>query len=646
MGSSPAVSLILLVVMLARTCGSNETESELAAESGGGATCPPWLVFEDDKCLCPEIWSNFNQRKFIIYAFCNRQTQTMYISSGVCVTYTNTSSIAEDIIIGDCPYIPVEDVNYIHGYLRPLPQTASQLNNAMCGPLNRQDTLCRSCKPGYGVAVYSIGYPCAKCGAHHKLNALWYILLEVVPITLLYVIVVVFRIRATAPPLAGLVFLSHTILDVVRVRIIIYTTMVHSTTKAIRAGWQFGLFCCSIWGLDFFRGLIPPFCVNENISNLQAILLEYFSAFYPLALILVTLLAIELHGHNVRVVVWLWRPFNNCFARFRKTWNIRYSIVNAFSTFLLLSYTKILFVSFRLLYQSSIYNINGTRIEIALQFDPTTQNFDSSYAGISLMAILIIGVFSVLPITTLLFYPTKIFQKFLQKFTCRAKHAIHLFVDTYQGCLKDGSDGTRDYRSVSALYLILRFALLALYIRDTNTVRSGVTLIIFSLTFIVFGILLAILKPYKVTYYNYTEFANFFLLGMVGLFLYIWFIFLENGYAVVTIIASILPHCVLIAYGIYTIGRGKVVVRWMRSYFHMYTPQTRGCGERSNTTQTLTLNRLLSRFKSSDDTSCDDELPDRFLNPENYPQELTTSYTITENCKFIADDDNTANSSM
>lgn len=644
MGSRSAFRLTLLLVVLARTYGSNETENDLSAESPD-VTCPPWMVFQDGKCLCSETLSNFNQlqRKFTVSAFCNRQTQTTYISSGTCVTHTNTSSIAEDIVIGDCPYIPFEDLNYIHGYLRPLPQTVSQLNSAMCGPLNRRGMLCRSCRQGYGVAVYSLGYPCAKCGANHKLNTLWYILLETVPITILYVIVVVFRIRATAPPLAGLVFLSHTILNVVKVRIIIYTTMVYSTTKAIQLGWLFGIFCCSIWSLDFFRGLVPPFCVNENINNLQATLLEYFSAFYPLVLILITLLAIELHGYNVRVVVWLWKPFNNCFARFRKTWNIRYSIVNAFSTFLLLSYSKILFVSFRLLYQSSIYNINGTRIGSALQFDPTMQNFDSSYAGISLMAILIICVFSVLPIALLVLYPTRPFQKLLRQFTCRAKHAIHLFVDTYQGCLKDGSDGTRDFRSVSTLYLILRFALLSLYIGDTRTVRSGATLIIFSLVLIAFGVGLAILKPYKVKYHNYTEFANFFLLGIVGIFIYTWFIFLENGYAVVTIIASILPHCAMIACVIYTICRGKVVVRWIRN--RLLIPQTGRFEERGNATQG-TLNQLLNRFKSSEDTSCDDELPDRFLNPEHYPKELTTNYTATESCNFTADDDNTVNSSM
>ena len=47
--------------------------------------------------------------------------------------------------------------------------------------------------------------------------------------------------------------------------------------------------------------MIPPFCVSENITTLIA--LQYLPAFYPLLLIVVTHILIELHDRNVRVVV-------------------------------------------------------------------------------------------------------------------------------------------------------------------------------------------------------------------------------------------------------------------------------------------------------------------------------------------------------
>ena len=62
-----------------------------------------------------------------------------------------------------------------------------------------------------------------------------------------------------------------------------------------------------------------------------------------------THVCIKLHDNNFRPVVWLWRPFHRHFAYFRRRWDSKDSIVNAFTTFLVLSFSKVLFVSFTLL---------------------------------------------------------------------------------------------------------------------------------------------------------------------------------------------------------------------------------------------------------------------------------------------------------
>ena len=55
---------------------------------------------------------------------------------------------------------------------------------------------------------------------------------------------------------------------------------------------------CSFWNLDFFRYLVPPFCVSSNLSTLQALSLEYVHVIYPLLLIFLTFVCIELHARN------------------------------------------------------------------------------------------------------------------------------------------------------------------------------------------------------------------------------------------------------------------------------------------------------------------------------------------------------------
>ena len=592
-------------------------------------TCPPWMTQQDGKCMCNQAFSNHIQRNvFIQPLFCDKQSQTTYVASGTCVTYSNTNTTVSEneVVIGSCPYAPIRKQSYTYGVFRSLPENSSDLDRVMCSPFNRQGPLCGSCRPGYGVAVYSIGYPCEKCYATRVYTFL-YIAIELVPITVFYIVVIVFRIRATAPPLAGLVFFSHVILSTIQVRIFIHTTLLYSTTKSIRIAWQLILFFCSIWSLDFFRVWVPPFCINESLTNVHAVLLEYISAFYPLVLVLFTLLAIELHGRNVRLFVRLWKPFHKCFFHFGKTWDIQYSIINAFSTFLLLSYSKILSVSFKLLYQTSIYNINGTHIAKCLYIDPMVKNFGSSQQdALAVMAILIIIIFTVLPLLLLLFYPTRFFQKVLRCFTCRAKHAVHLFTDTYQGCLKDGSEGTSDYRSVSALYLFLRFTLLGFYIRDTELAKSGLSFIIFSLMFIVCGILIVTFKPYKDKISNYTEFGVLFLLGNISLFTYAWFIFLRNGYAIVIMTLSLVPHCITVCYVVYLAiskYKGKEFRAWIKRRIHLYTEG----GERSGYGYNLALMRLLRNFSHEEDALENyNELPDRFINPDDYPQTLTSDY--------------------
>ena len=607
----------LLLAVVASTYGNFSVESI-------EPNCPPWMMLQDENCVCRDAFSNLVRRNFIQPVFCDKMSLTTYAVSGTCVTSSNDSSIDDEVVFGDCLYVPVKDQKFFFGFFRPLPQNFSDLDEAMCSPFNRQGLLCGSCRPGYGIAVYSIGYPCAKCNAK-GLYTLLYILLEMVPTTALYFIVIVFRIRATTPPLAGLVFFSHTILQTLRIRIFIHTAFLFSTTTIIRIGWTLAIFLCSIWNLDFFRVIVPPFCIGENIDNIQAILLHYISAFYPLILVFITYLGIELHGNNVRLVVWLWKPFHRCFARIRRTWNIQHSIVNAFSTFLLLSYTKILSISFRLLYQSSIYNVNGTRIASALQIHPTLRTFKSYHSAISLMAILIIMVFSILPLLLLLLYPTKLFQKALQRCTCRAKHAVHLFVNTYQGSLKDGSSGTRDYRAVSALYLILRISLLSLYINNTVLVETGLSFILFCIIFILVSIFMVAFKPYKAENTNYSEFGMFFLLGIAALNTYVWFIYPQNGYAIINVVIILLPHCALMCYIAYRIfGRQKGILGWIKRHLPQIDNDERG----GTIASSSRLKKLLRTF-SSDNTAeaRNEELPDRFVNPECYISELTSSYT-------------------
>ena len=96
-----------------------------------------------------------------------------------------------------------------------------------------------------------------------------------------------------------------------------------------------------IWNLDFFRYFIPPVCISSDMSTLHTLALDYVVAIHPLVFTVVIYLCIEMHDRGVRIVVCVWRPFHVCFARFRRRWDPKCSVVNAFATFLLLSFKAV-----------------------------------------------------------------------------------------------------------------------------------------------------------------------------------------------------------------------------------------------------------------------------------------------------------------
>ena len=76
---------------------------------------------------------------------------------------------------------------------------------------------------------------------------------------------------------------------------------------------QSQLAVCDFMNIEFLHHYdIPPFCISSNLRDvhIQFIRLGYLSAFYPIFLIFLTWICIELHDHNFRLFALLWRPFH------------------------------------------------------------------------------------------------------------------------------------------------------------------------------------------------------------------------------------------------------------------------------------------------------------------------------------------------
>lgn len=218
------------------------------------------------------------------------------------------------------------------------------------------------------------------------------------------------------------------------------------------------------FNLDIFRYVYPSFCITPEMSVLQVMSLEYIVALFPLVLIFVAFVLIELHDNDYRLVRVPWfiaRRYLHRLVRHR-TVNLdpKSSVIKYFSTFLLLAYSKILFVSLNLISVTNIYKMDGSFLNGSsyVLYNASAQYLGSEHLPYFILASTVILVFNILPLLVLLLYPLKVFQRLLASCKRIQWHPLRAFADKFQGCYKDGTNKTLDYRYFAGIFLLIRIS--------------------------------------------------------------------------------------------------------------------------------------------------------------------------------------------
>ena len=391
------------------------------------------------------------------------------LRNGYCVTYNENTKV---ISVFNCPYFQQNCYNmtqsgwrtilpknfsqlnnYMCGRLNRkvqsgwrtiLPKNFSQLNNYMCGRLNRKGLVCSECADGFGPSLTSFGYKCTNCT-----DAAWYgvplfLFLEFIPITVFYLIILVFQIRVTSAPMPCFIMYAQFV-------VIAFDSSATPLLQKIipkeewnsRLDMRIGLLLYRIFNLEFGHYLIPPFCISGKLKSIHLACLGYISAFYPLILIYLTWVSVELHGRNFRPLVWLWRPFHRCFVRLQRGWDTKSDIIDVFTTFFLLSYGKIMYQTLLLTSYYKIINIDKSGqhfFTYQCLVDQSVLYGSKYHLSFAIPAVMISLVFNVLPLLLLILYPTKAFRSCLSKFYLNSI-VLNIFIEKIQGCYRNGLDG-------------------------------------------------------------------------------------------------------------------------------------------------------------------------------------------------------------
>ena len=335
---------------------------------------------------------------------------------GYCATYDQNNS--KSLSVTECQFFHMHSYNVTDpGYIL-LPKSLTELNDYMCGPLNRKGLVCSECIDGFGPSVTSFGNVCTNCTGTWYYRLTLILLIELVPITVFYLLILVFRVRVTKPPMPC--FVMYAQLIVVAFDLYGYTSLkdIIFNDGHIKLDMKIFHTFYFVFNLDIFRHIIPPICVSSEFKFIHLAFLGYISAFYPILLIIFTWLCVELHDRNVRALVMIWRPFHKCFVHLRKGWDTKNDMIDVFITFFLLSYTKCSYQALRLLSGQQVFHYHQSDYGAASfvsSVDLSINVFGNTHLSIAIPAMLIFFVFNLLPPLLLTLYPIKCFRFRLSK---------------------------------------------------------------------------------------------------------------------------------------------------------------------------------------------------------------------------------------
>ena len=456
--------------------------------------CHTWLYPSGDgHCLCGSSLGTV--------VVCNNETQEVGVLVQYCLTSNgdanSTSVVGRSLVVTAHGDRLLSVADKVQGNI-------SAQDQQTCGYLNRQGRLCGKCKPNHYVSAYSYDIKCYPCTSRLWWNLLKYICIAYLPLTVFLCVVVVFRIGVTSPSMQVPVIFCQLFSQPFVLRLLIQ--LIRDLNYLCYM--EFFLILYGIWNLDFFHLVILPICLPLN--TMQMIALDYLVAVYPLFLLACFYVLLTAHDRGCRLVVRLWRPFLWCTARLRQRCNVRCSIIDAFVTFLLLSYMKLLSTSFDLLVPTSIYNVHGQLVGHFLLYDATIEYMSPQHNFYASLAIIVLLVGILFPVVLLLLYPMQWFQKCLNKCHLNSP-GLQIFMQCFQGYYRDRTDGGGECRYFAAVYPAFRIITYFMY----GAILGNMFYVAFILLCSIVAVMIVIIHPYKKPYEFYNKLDIVMMLSLI-----------------------------------------------------------------------------------------------------------------------------------
>ena len=375
---------------------------------------------------------------------------------------------------GYCSYKEMEPHSAIH----PLPNRSAALDRSVCGQY-RTGRLCSKCVNGRSVFFHSREAICGPEDFCH-LGLLFYLLSEIIPVTVLFAIVVFFNIRFTSGTINCFIFYAQ-VLDAIAANgkdTIQYPASINFFNGAI-------MFVYHPLNLDFFTLNKLSFCLWKGSSVMSVLMMKYVTVAFALLLVLVTILLAKWRYAWVKI-----------FARFETRESV---LIHGLTAFLVLCYSQTVRVTFHILTYFCLYSSKfhcSAKVVFPAAY---LQYFQGDHVKYAIVALVVLVTVVILPPLLLLIYPL-IFRLLSLCRLSESKGAILIwrmipiqFLDAYQSSFRN------KYRFFAGLYFFYRAAVFSVYMATVTLFQFYCLLEILLIAVLCVH---AVFQPYKKRAHN------------------------------------------------------------------------------------------------------------------------------------------------
>ena len=522
--------------------------------------CPPGFKLDRDKCVC-------DANEYFGLAYCDYDNFQTYLTPGLWAGLIGDKEMVTSI----CPrsFCDYEQLNK-YDQMTPftpfkivLPQKSSDLDKTICGE-TRTGILCGSCRPGYTVHFHSPKYLCKPIDTNLcKFGWLFYILSELVPVTVVFITVIVFNISFTSGAVNGFILFSQILLSL---NIDASGIITFPNQRSITEGYQF---LYGFLNLDFFTTETMSFCLWSNATALDMLAFKYITIVYALSLVI--------------LVIWFMNKCGGkCFRNCCRITTVKSFIIHSISAFLIICYSQSILVSHSLVNGIELWSKEGSNTTIAKRvwLNGNMIYWSRSHLSYALPALLCLLTIGILPPVLLISYPllnkilsfcgveeSKLVTFISQKLPISSFKPL---LDCFQGCFKD------NLRFFAGLYFLYRWIAPVVY---TTASSLGTAYVITEISLILISAIHAFSQPYMKRVHNMVDtilFTDLLLINSITCIHYFLFQSKENQYTVnkkVAITAKIqatliyLPFIAMIIY-ILLLGAKQMYGYWYIKYEH------------------------------------------------------------------------------